>query len=303
MRKARFCPVCCASASEATQFVLKNIELSRITDFSFSSRKSPEYMSHNMVVCQRCDLVYADSPPLEEELVKAYHSASYDSTEEANDAAQAYAQAILPILEKIKNKTSALEIGTGTGIFLDYLKKSGFSNVVGVEPSIEAIKSAPVSRQAMIINGIFDENMFEANSFDLICCFMTMEHVYDPLLLSKSSMRLLKPGGAFVTVTHDYRSVVNKLMCNKSPIIDIEHLQIFSKKSIYELFNRTGYNFVSVESFINRYSFSYWLKLSPIPIILKSYLERIFSISFFKRRRIGINVGNTITAGFKPEVL
>ena len=300
MRQQRSCPICNAGATQATQFISENIDQSRLTAFSFASRKAPEYMCHHMVRCDNCDLVYADAPPLAVELAEAYHTASYDSTEEANDAARAYALAIAPTLKKIPHSEAALEIGTGTGVFLEYLKTAGFSTLVGVEPSTSAIEAAPKSRRAWIIEGVFDESKFKPNSFDLICCFMTMEHVHDPKLLAEAALRLLRQGGAFVTVTHDYRSFVNRLMGKRSPIIDIEHVQIFSRNSIKELFLRTGFEKISVESFINKYSLNYWLKLSPIPTAAKKILGLLFTSTIFRGWRIGLNVGNTIAAGFKP---
>lgn len=300
MQLQRPCPVCNTAVSGSTEFLKENIIQDQITDFSFSSRKAPEYMCHHMVKCNQCDLVYADKPPKADELAEAYHTASYDSNEEANDAAQAYATAIKPIVNKLLQKHSALEIGTGTGVFLDYLKMEGFKYVVGVEPSKAAINTAPEYRQKMIIEGVFDENKFELNSFDLVCCFMTMEHVHNPMSIAHSAMKLLKPGGTFITVTHDYKSTVNRLLGKRSPIIDIEHVQIFSRKSIKELFDRSGYVDVSVKSFVNRYSLTYWIRLSPLPHVIKNYLERSIFKKYLKKYKISFNVGNTITAGYKP---
>jgi len=82
-------------------------------------------MCHRLVQCKHCDLVYADQPPDERELAHAYHTADYDSSEEAGDAALAYIHALRPVLAKLVRGTSALEIGTGTGIFLEYLSREG----------------------------------------------------------------------------------------------------------------------------------------------------------------------------------
>jgi hypothetical protein len=54
-----------------------------------------------------------------------------------------------------------------------------------------------------------------------------MEHVLDPKVIALPAFRLLRPGGAFVTVTHDHRGRLNRLLGRRSPIIDIEHLQLF----------------------------------------------------------------------------
>ena len=296
---SRSCPVCATSAANAKIFVNRNIDSDKLSSYSFSSRKAPEFMSHQMVLCSVCDLVYVDEPPSIEALAEAYHKASYDSSEEANDAANSYSVAIKPILDSLQFKNCALEIGTGTGIFLEHLKIAGFTKLIGVEPSSEAIASAPEQRRSWIKLGIFNENDFEPSSMDLICCFMTMEHVRDPRMLTEAALRLLRPGGALVTVTHDYRSLVNKLLGKKSPIIDIEHMQIFSKNSISELLLRTGFAKVSVNSFSNKYTLRYWLRISPLPAVLKKFLNKCFSIPILRQRRLNINVGNIIAVGYR----
>ena len=262
-RSARSCPVCGGSSVNARRFLQERIDPSRLDEFSFASRKEPEFFNYSMVQCATCDLVYVDRPPSQQALHQAYHQADYDSSEEANDAAAAYLRELAPVIARLDNN-AALEIGTGTGVLLEGLKERGFRNVVGVEPSTAAIEAAPPHRKAWIREGIFRESDYEPESFDLICCFMTLEHVHDPTEIATSVSRLLKPGGAFVTVTHDYRSTVNRLLGRRSPIIDVEHMQLFSKQSIAELFHRTGYTDVVVSPFANRYAVSYWTRLLPL---------------------------------------
>ena len=256
-------------------------------------------MCQRLVQCPDCDLVYADQPLGEDELAHAYHVAHYDSSEEANDAAASYIRAIRPMLNELAARQSALEIGTGTGIFLECLSNEGFTKLVGVEPSSAAIAAAPEYRRAWIHEGMFDENGFAPESFDLICCFMTMEHVRDPNIIAHSALRLLRPGGAFVTVTHDYRSPVNRLLGRRSPIIDIEHMQLFSKRSVRHLFESTGYADVTVKAFVNTYSLRYWLRLVPLPRGIKPALSGLLASIGLDNVKLKVNVGNLVTAGFK----
>ena len=301
MSTTRPCPVCNTSTEEATLFLPESIDQSLLSSYSYASRKEPEYMCHQLVCCPTCQLIYASNPPEQAELAQAYHLAEYDSTEEANDAALSYISAIQPILTKLKTKTSVLEIGAGTGVFLELLQKEGFTELVGVEPSTAAIDAAPIYRREWLRMGIFEEDAFKPASFDLICCFMTLEHVRNPMETALSAWRLLKPGGIFVTVTHDHASLVNRLLGKKSPIIDIEHMQLFSKPSIYELFNRTGYIQITTAPFVNRYTLDYWLRLAPLPKSLKRSLKWLSMHTCMGRLKLGINVGNTITAGLRPS--
>lgn len=258
-------------------------------------------MCHRLVKCPTCDLVYVDEPPDEDELAHAYHVADYDSSEEANDAATAYIRAIGPTLGSLGRRESALEIGAGTGVFLDHLAREGFTTLIGVEPSRAAIAAAPANRRGWIREAMFDEKDFLPGSFDLICCFMTMEHVRDPGAISRAALRLLRPGGAFVTVTHDYRSLVNRVLGKRSPIIDIEHMQLFSPPSARYLFESSNYENVTVRAFVNHYSLRYWMRLAPLPSGLKRTVSRLMTKLGIGEIKLGFNVGNLVTAGFKSR--
>lgn len=298
-RLARSCPVCGGSPEQARLFLAEKIDPSRLNEFSFASRKEPEFLNYRMVQCSRCDLVYVDQPPSQQALAAAYHVADYDSAEEANDAATAYLRELQPALARLQ-RGAALEIGTGTGVLLEGLAAAGFATVLGVEPSTAAVEAAPAHRRPWIREGIFREADFAPESFDLVCCFMTLEHVRDPLEIAQSVLRLLRPGGAFVTVTHNYRSPVNRMLGRRSPIIDVEHMQLFSPRSIAELFRCAGYTDVQAKPFANRYALSYWTRLLPVsPSLKRAFIKAQASLGL-DRRKLSFNVGNTIVAGFRP---
>ncbi|WP_240334167.1 class I SAM-dependent methyltransferase [Sphingobium estronivorans] len=301
--KARPCPLCGAGPDQAEPFLSDTRDDSRVSASSFASRKVPEYMSHAMVRCRQCDLAYVDRPPSVASLAASYHAADYDSAEEAEDAADAYARALKPVLERLTGRGAALEIGTGTGAFLERLELSGFVQLMGVEPSNAAIAAAPSRRRAWIREGIFEEKDFAAESFDLICCFMTLEHVQDPGALVSAAYRLLRPGGVFVAVTHDRRAWLNRLLGRRSPIVDIEHMQLFSAKSSRCLLRQNGYESVDGASFRNSYRPSYWLRLVPMPDGLKRKLTGLLRGSWLDRRRLPFNVGNFMSWGFRPPAL
>jgi len=301
MAEIRFCPICQTSFEKAKLFLERNIDPVKFSNFSFASRKIPEFMCHRLLQCPICDLVYANQLPGEDELTHAYQAAHYDSSKEANDAAETYIRAIKPILKKLPKRQSVLEIGTGTGIFLEYLSHEGFTKLVGVEPSSAAIAAAPIHRQAWIREGIFKEEDFSSDSFDLICCFMTMEHVREPNIIARVALRLLRPGGAFVTVTHDYRGFINRFLGKRSPIIDIEHLQLFSRNSLRYLFQSVGYIGFDVHAIVNTYSLQYWTRLTPLPLRLKQISAELMTKIGLDHYKIGVNVGNLIAEGFKND--
>lgn len=297
----RNCPICNAAPDSAVPFIDRRLDPSRVSALSFASRKPPEFMCHHLIRCLRCDLIYADDPPNQETLARAYHESSFDSPEEAEDAAAAYGSAIEAVLSRLGGRGDALEIGTGTGAFLVVLRKAGFERVLGIEPSPAAIASAPTERRAWITEGMFRPGQLTPRSFDLVCCFMTLEHVREPRELIVEARRLLRPGGAIALVTHDWRAPINRLLGGYSPIIDIEHLQLFSSSSLHRLLENAGFKQIDIKTFRNRYALRYWLRLLPMPDVLKRSVNSAFQATGLAPLKLSVNVGNLLASGFVPD--
>ena len=64
---------------------------------------------------------------------------------------------------------------------------------------------------------------------------------HEPLALLASARALLKPGGLLMMVSHDYRHPLMRLLGARAPIIDIEHLQVFSRASLAFALERAGF--------------------------------------------------------------
>src|SRR3972149_6180080 len=72
-------------------------------------------------------------------------------------------------------------------------------------------------RKEIKIN-IFDRKLFNKNTFDIILCFHTLDHVVDPNLFLKDVNLLLKKKGKVLFVVHDTDALSAKLFGQKSPI-------------------------------------------------------------------------------------
>ena len=265
---ARHCPIC-GSADESHVFADAHFDLASLDEFAFASRKVPEYMHYRLITCPVCDLLYASPAPSLEALARAYRDAGFDSGEEARYASRTYAGYLPAIIRRLPDKDGAIDIGTGDGAFLRELLAAGFTAVAGVEPSAAPIASAQDDVRALIRHDIFRPEDFEPGRYSLITCFQTMEHVHDPLAAGGGVYSRLKDGGAAFFIGHNREGLVNRLLGRKSPIFDIEHLQLFSPRSARALFERAGFVNVEVHRLVNRYPIQYWTKLFPMPKALK----------------------------------
>lgn len=296
----RDCPVCGASADTAAPFMASTLDPAKLNPESFASRKLPEFMSYRLVTCATCAVVFASEAPAAGALADAYHQADYSTADEANFAAKVYAEALAPFVARLPRRGIALEIGTGSGVFLGHLRRLGFAEPVGIEPSPAAIATATADIRPMIREGIFTGEEFAENSVSLACCFMTLEHIPDPLGFVEAAFRMLEPGGMIALIAHDYTAPVNRLLGRRSPIIDIEHLQLFCPAALRHLVTKAGFEAPTIQSFRNVYPVRYWLRLLPLPGALKQPLMATAEAIGAGGAAIGANVGNLLAIARKP---
>jgi SAM-dependent methyltransferase len=295
---ARACPVC--GATSGRELAPANIDRAALDEFAFASRKFPEYMHHRLVECPVCDVAYA-SPVLDVAGIdEAYGAAAFDSKEEAVYASRTYAGLVRPLLPNLPGTRGALDIGTGEGSLLEELLDLGFDRVCGYEPSAAPLAAAAPRVRELIVHDVFDAGLAAAAApYDLITCCMTIEHVPDPAQLCRDAHDLLAPGGALMIVCHDRRAPLNRALGMRSPIIDIEHLQLFSQASARALLGRTGFVRVDVRRFANRYPLHYWLKLAPVPRRAKGALVAGARRGALRSLAFPLPVGNLAVTGFR----
>jgi len=295
---ARACPACDSKLSD--HFADESIDPKQINNFTYASRKQPEFMCLRLVRCKACDLVYAPSPPATEYLTEAYSEAAYDSGPEAAAAARSYAKALKPYLTQLSSRDAAVDVGAGSGPLLPWLQECGFEQVVGIEPSRAAIDAASPAIKPMLREGMFSAAMLKDSKVSLLCSFMTLEHVAQPEELVSTAYELLQPGGMLAVVVHNWRAPLNRALGLRSPIIDVEHLQLFSPKSLRTLITQAGFDCIDLKSIGNTYPLRYWLRLTPLPPRLKTAISSVLDALGMSSTQLTARVGNMLAVAIKP---
>jgi SAM-dependent methyltransferase len=293
--QSRPCPVC-GSTDDSRVFTEKTLDDSTWKDLSFSSRKLPEYLVHRMIECSDCDVVYASPVPHEEVLEQAYRAAPFVSAEESAFAAETYRRLLRTELASLSGRANALDIGASDGTFLQVLLDEGFENVVGIEPAAASAEAAPENVRDRIRVELFRRVSLEGESFDLITAFQTLEHVSDPVQVVRDAYELLEVDGAILVVVHNRRALPNRLLGRRSPIFDVEHVQLFSPRSIRELLQRSGFKDIRIAGVKNRYPLRYWSKLAPLPAGLKSSLLARLEHARIGSLPISLRPGNIVAS-------
>jgi SAM-dependent methyltransferase len=253
------------------------------------------------VKCKKCSLVYSN-PILEYGKIEKLYKKSFTTYDEhLENLKQTYGY-YLQYLNKLQvtsyklhgsKKLILLEIGCGNGFFLEEAKRQEY-DVYGVEPGEKSVEKAKKNINKNITVDIFKPGQFKKKFFDVICCFQTFDHIPDPNGLLAECYKVLRKGGLVLFFNHDIGAWQNRIMGEKSPIIDIEHTYLFDKQTMRNIFEKHKFKVLDIKSAFNIHHLSYWLQLFPIPKGLKLSLIKFFDFSKLGRIRLKLNPGNLV---------
>lgn len=237
------CPVC-----DATEF----LPFLTCTDFFVSSEQ------FNIKQCNTCGFKITENIEDEENIGRYYQSENYISHSNTskglvNSVYHGVRKYMLGRKRRLVEtatslkKGSVLDVGTGTGFFLNEMQKSGWQ-VTGTEKSSEARDFA---KKEFRIENLPSENIFELqeNSFDVITLWHVLEHIH---LLDKNMVtfyKLLKNNGKLVIAVPNYNSYDARYYKEFWAAWDVpRHIWHFSPEQMKKLGAKHGFNLVKLHA-------------------------------------------------------
>ncbi|WP_223032343.1 class I SAM-dependent methyltransferase [Hanstruepera marina] len=202
------------------------------------------------------DMLETHPQPLEEQLGLYYKTDDYISHTDSkrnvmehmyHTVRQFTLKRKVKLINKYSKKgKSLLDIGCGTGDFLQTAKKNGWQ-IIGIEPDEDAraIANSKTDNVVLGSNSLFE---LKNNQFDVITLWHVLEHL--PNLEKHISVfnKLLKPNGTLIIAVPNFNSYDAKYYKAFWAAYDVpRHLWHFSKTAISKLFERENFSVVKVK--------------------------------------------------------
>jgi SAM-dependent methyltransferase len=226
----RNCPVCYGSD-------IKNI---RRVSFDMENIL-PDY--YFLACCKNCGFVYANTAADAEDYERYYNEHNkYSSTITIDSEADSIYSAISPFLLKyIEKEDAVLDMGCGTGGLLLNMRKDGYSNLTGCDPSLASINKLKEKGLKCIKGSIYDIPAKNMQKFNAILLSGVLEHLYDVKSALRNISLYLKPESKIICNVPDvlnYHSFPAPLPY----YINIEHINHFSSGTLLRLFEETDFS-------------------------------------------------------------
>jgi SAM-dependent methyltransferase len=289
----------CGTTNYSTELYPANFSIKDFNPEIFSARRIPDKIHYRIVRCLSCGLVRSDPVIDQETLAELYTKSSQTYDDEVPNLMESYARYLDQTFRRLNGagsfgsrKGSLLEIGCGSGFFLEKALDYGFEQVMGIEPSQQAVeKSSPRTRHNIICD-ILRPGLLQPEQFDIICMFQVFDHIAAPDIFLEECKKALKPGGGILCLNHNVAALSARLLGENSPIFDIEHTFLYSKVTIRKVFVDSGFTVREVGSVVNTYSLRYLIQLLPLPKGLKESIFSIFRSHLFGSIKLPIRLGN-----------
>ena len=200
--------------------------------------------------CDKCGLRFTNPRPNDDQLAGYYDSSEYisHSNESASlvDGLYKIARTFTlrrkrKLIEKLSLNKRLLDVGCGTGHFIDYCQQHGWQ-VNGVEPNDIARTQAEDKTKIIIQHNLSE--IVDA-SYEVITLWHVLEHLPDLEQTMNQLKSLLAPGGVLIIAVPNFDAYEATVFDEYWAAYDVpRHLWHFSKKSMAQLSKKHGLKIV-----------------------------------------------------------
>ena len=240
MENLTSCPLC-----KSTKFS------SKIDSFDYFLSKEP----FNIAKCDSCGFLFTNPRPFQENASKYYESEEYLSHNQNNQGLLSQLYKLVRnynvkqksrLIQKYAGEKTILDIGCGTGEFLNELKNRDFQ-VQGIEVNSSARNFARNFHKLEVYRDLNTAN-FNPDSFGVITMWHVLEHVYHLHETINEIKRILKDNGTLIVALPNPESYDANLYGKFWAGYDLpRHIYHFSSSNVKNLFNAHGFKVINIK--------------------------------------------------------
>jgi SAM-dependent methyltransferase len=260
---SRPCPVC---FSEPKKFLYRQ-RFSRLSEGSLLK-------GYDVVVCQNCGFGFADQIPEQDAFDLYYRDMSKydyqerDGRESAHDEERfeetaALIQHFLP-----NRKAVILDIGCSTGGLLCKIKKLGFPNVIGVDPSPLCASAAMKLYGIRVFNRSITELSALGQPVDFVILVGVLEHLRDLITAMEEIRKIMTDNGQLYAEVPDVSAFTDTPDAPYQQF-SLEHINFFSAQSLANLMITRGFRSVYSQRIVRRQSHN-----TVMPVVAAVFKKR-----------------------------
>ena len=147
----------------------------------------------------------------------------------------------------VSSKGLVVEIGSYSGILLDFFRRRGW-RVLGIEPDSRAATYARTTYGIDVCEGTIDGVELPSEYADAVVMLHVIEHVDDPASVVSQVHQLLRPNGLFVVETPCYDSLAFRVLGRRERSIACDgHIYFYTAETLKKMLCSKGFQILRIE--------------------------------------------------------
>lgn len=213
--------------------------------------------------CKRCG-AYRQNPRLRWDSLEQYYPEDYTSHPRLVQEEPTRLRRLdkrygpwkrLRAVERYQPGGKLLEVGCGTGLFLEEALRSGRWEVTGIEPSRRAAEYASQKLGVTVHPGRFSEIALPEETYDVVALWNVVEHLEHPVGDLRYARRLLKPGGWLIFSVPNLESLERRIFGAYWVGWDLpRHLYLFPQETLDGILASLGFRVAGKRCISTSYS-------------------------------------------------
>lgn len=196
------------------------------------------------VRCGQCGFVWQPVPKISDKYYT--EEARVGTDDERNEARALNSQDRIHTFKKYIDLSNLCEVGCAEGMFLVELKKSGYTNVIGVEPNKDSFAEA--KKRGLEVYQKSEEEfgpLFLQKNISRVALFHVIEHIINPIEYLLKIKDAMGKGDYLIIETPDVDSASIKKSKLKHKLLNFEHIVLYNEKTLKKIIEKSGFRVVA----------------------------------------------------------
>lgn len=225
-------------------------------DYTYASVSLGIQRHHCIVRCVRCGLIYVSPRPTQAGGAGIYRRLRDERYASLREERVEHFEHDLAELEQFGPRGPVLDVGCGSGYFLDAARRRGWDPAQGVELNSWMVELGHEAGLDIAGGQLRDQN-YPEGFFQLVSFWDVIEHMNDPLAELAEARRILRPGGLLVLLVPDAASFWARILGERWWAVIRMHLFYFTGETVTRMLEQCGFRVERVGTYPKRAKLGY----------------------------------------------
>lgn len=227
----------------------------------FKEAKKPFFTYHK---CAKCNLLFCPTFFNQNQLSDLYANMADNTAKQDVTLLRKTQKSYYDVFSKYIPTINGdyFELGPDIGLFTENIEPSAYQKIWLAEPNQavwDVLKTTVQDSQYSLFSDFLTDDPIPDDSLKSAVMIHVLDHLLNPVETLTHLHKKMKKGAILLLVTHDYSSLLSKLLNHRWPAYCLQHPQLFNAKSMKAILDKSKFETLTIKKSYNYFPPGYLL--------------------------------------------